>query len=148
MDVHDASRQYIASITAASLLLRSRHITSATASSPAVTRETDRFPRERALQLASKQFSRRRSSLLTTIENPEPVYLRRFAVILRATRHHTTTDETYTNPGDVAAYIATMPCKAEGLVLTVDPNVIHKVDTGNTQNLYSMWTGTSLPGSQ
>ncbi|KAI0888009.1 DUF1752-domain-containing protein [Annulohypoxylon maeteangense] len=33
-----------------------------------------------------------------------------------------------------------MPCKAEGLVLTVDPNVIHKVDTNNPQNLFSMWT--------
>ncbi|KAI1265334.1 DUF1752-domain-containing protein [Xylariaceae sp. FL1019] len=33
-----------------------------------------------------------------------------------------------------------MPGKAEGLVLTVDPNVIHKVDTHNPQNLYSMWT--------
>ncbi|KAI0003607.1 DUF1752-domain-containing protein [Xylariaceae sp. FL0662B] len=33
-----------------------------------------------------------------------------------------------------------MPCKAEGLVLTVDPNVIHKVDTHNPQNLFSMWT--------
>jgi hypothetical protein len=33
-----------------------------------------------------------------------------------------------------------MPCKAEGLVLTVDPNVIHKVDTNNPENLYSMWT--------
>ncbi|KAI1430623.1 DUF1752-domain-containing protein [Xylaria sp. CBS 124048] len=33
-----------------------------------------------------------------------------------------------------------MPGKAEGLVLTVDPNVIHKVDTNNPQNLFSMWT--------
>lgn len=33
-----------------------------------------------------------------------------------------------------------MPCKAEGLVLTVDPNLIHKVDTGNPENLFSMWT--------
>ncbi|KAI1211286.1 DUF1752-domain-containing protein [Annulohypoxylon truncatum] len=33
-----------------------------------------------------------------------------------------------------------MPYKAEGLVLTVDPNVIHKVDTNNPQNLFSMWT--------
>ncbi|KAI0133641.1 hypothetical protein BJ170DRAFT_590658 [Xylariales sp. AK1849] len=33
-----------------------------------------------------------------------------------------------------------MPSKAEGLVLTVDPNVIHKVDTQNAQNLFSMWT--------
>ncbi|KAI5866259.1 DUF1752-domain-containing protein [Durotheca rogersii] len=33
-----------------------------------------------------------------------------------------------------------MPGKAEGLVLTVDPNVIHKVDTNNAQNLFSMWT--------
>lgn len=36
-----------------------------------------------------------------------------------------------------------MPGKAEGLVLTVDPNVIHKVDTNNPHNLFSMWTGTS-----
>ncbi|KAJ3579503.1 hypothetical protein NPX13_g1062 [Xylaria arbuscula] len=33
-----------------------------------------------------------------------------------------------------------MPSKAEGLVLTVDPNVIHKVDTNNPHNLFSMWT--------
>ncbi|KXJ86337.1 hypothetical protein Micbo1qcDRAFT_36374 [Microdochium bolleyi] len=33
-----------------------------------------------------------------------------------------------------------MPCKAEGLVLTVDPNLIHKVDTNNAENLFSMWT--------
>ncbi|CAJ2505342.1 Uu.00g127360.m01.CDS01 [Anthostomella pinea] len=32
-----------------------------------------------------------------------------------------------------------MPSKAEGLVLTVDPNVIHKVDTNNHQNLFSLW---------
>ncbi|RWA11261.1 hypothetical protein EKO27_g3824 [Xylaria grammica] len=33
-----------------------------------------------------------------------------------------------------------MPGKAQGLVLTVDPNVIHKVDTNNPHNLFSMWT--------
>ncbi|KAI1499535.1 hypothetical protein F5X99DRAFT_411036 [Biscogniauxia marginata] len=33
-----------------------------------------------------------------------------------------------------------MPSTPEGLVLTVDPNVIHKVDTNNPQNLFSMWT--------
>jgi len=26
-------------------------------------------------------------------------------------------------------------------VLTVDANVLNKVDTGNLDNLYSMWTG-------
>lgn len=34
-----------------------------------------------------------------------------------------------------------MPHKAEGLVLTVDPNLIHMVDTNNAENLFSMWTG-------
>ncbi|KAK8011747.1 X-Pro dipeptidyl-peptidase [Apiospora arundinis] len=34
----------------------------------------------------------------------------------------------------------TMPGRPEGLVLTVDPNVIHKVDTANAQNLFNMWT--------
>ncbi|KOS22794.1 Uncharacterized protein ESCO_003872 [Escovopsis weberi] len=33
-----------------------------------------------------------------------------------------------------------MPYKLETHVLTVDANVIHKVDTGNPANLYSMWT--------
>ncbi|KAH9907494.1 DUF1752-domain-containing protein [Xylariomycetidae sp. FL2044] len=33
-----------------------------------------------------------------------------------------------------------MPPKAEGLVLNVDPNVIHKVDTNNAQNLFRLWT--------
>ncbi|KAJ1328005.1 DUF3295 domain-containing protein [Microdochium nivale] len=33
-----------------------------------------------------------------------------------------------------------MPHKAEGLVLTVDPNLIHMVDTNNAENLFSMWT--------
>ncbi|KAK6854374.1 hypothetical protein PG995_009467 [Apiospora arundinis] len=33
-----------------------------------------------------------------------------------------------------------MPGRPEGLVLTVDPNVIHKVDTANAQNLFNMWT--------
>ncbi|KAF7554567.1 hypothetical protein G7046_g6786 [Stylonectria norvegica] len=33
-----------------------------------------------------------------------------------------------------------MPCRLETHVLTVDANVIHKVDTGNPANLYSMWT--------
>jgi len=28
-------------------------------------------------------------------------------------------------------------------VLQVDANVIHKVDTSNPQNLFSMWTGES-----
>ncbi|KAK7928812.1 hypothetical protein PG985_005810 [Apiospora marii] len=35
-----------------------------------------------------------------------------------------------------------MPGRPEGLVLTVDPNVIHYVDTANAQNLFNMWTGT------
>jgi hypothetical protein len=46
----------------------------------------------------------------------------------------------YTNTA-ILAQFAKMPCKAEGLVLTVDPNVIHKVDTQNAQNLFNMWTG-------
>ncbi|KAF9876106.1 hypothetical protein CkaCkLH20_06552 [Colletotrichum karsti] len=33
-----------------------------------------------------------------------------------------------------------MPYPLATHVLTVDPNVIHKVDTSNPQNLYSMWT--------
>ncbi|KAK8872310.1 DUF1752-domain-containing protein [Apiospora arundinis] len=33
----------------------------------------------------------------------------------------------------------TMPGRPEGLVLTVDPNVIHKVDTANAQNFFNMW---------
>ncbi|TEA20286.1 Uncharacterized protein C8034_v000181 [Colletotrichum sidae] len=33
-----------------------------------------------------------------------------------------------------------MPYPLSTHVLTVDPNVIHKVDTSNPQNLYSMWT--------
>ncbi|KAK5987914.1 hypothetical protein PT974_12050 [Cladobotryum mycophilum] len=33
-----------------------------------------------------------------------------------------------------------MPHRLETHVLTVDANVIHKVDTGNPANLYSMWT--------
>lgn len=36
---------------------------------------------------------------------------------------------------------ATMPYRLDTHVLTVDANVIHKVDTGNPANLYSMWTG-------
>ncbi|KAL6882825.1 hypothetical protein HDV57DRAFT_461127 [Trichoderma longibrachiatum] len=34
-----------------------------------------------------------------------------------------------------------MPYRLDTHVLTVDANVIHKVDTGNPANLYSMWTG-------
>jgi hypothetical protein len=30
-------------------------------------------------------------------------------------------------------------------VLQVDANVIHKVDTTNPENLFSMWTGEFLP---
>ncbi|KAJ2898174.1 hypothetical protein MKZ38_004140 [Zalerion maritima] len=33
-----------------------------------------------------------------------------------------------------------MPVSLETPVLTVDANVIHKIDTGNPQNLFSMWT--------
>ncbi|KAI5467786.1 hypothetical protein BGZ63DRAFT_346430 [Mariannaea sp. PMI_226] len=33
-----------------------------------------------------------------------------------------------------------MPCRLDTHVLTVDANVIHKVDTGNPANLHSMWT--------
>ncbi|RKK67882.1 hypothetical protein BFJ69_g14100 [Fusarium oxysporum] len=36
-----------------------------------------------------------------------------------------------------------MPYRLDTHVLTVDANVIHKVDTGNPANLYSMWTGKS-----
>jgi hypothetical protein len=34
-----------------------------------------------------------------------------------------------------------MPYRLDTPVLTVDANVIHKVDTANPANLYSMWTG-------
>ncbi|KAF9774938.1 hypothetical protein IL306_007008 [Fusarium sp. DS 682] len=33
-----------------------------------------------------------------------------------------------------------MPCRLDTRVLTVNANVIHKVDTGNPINLYSIWT--------
>lgn len=36
-----------------------------------------------------------------------------------------------------------MPNRLDHLVLTVDANVIHQVDTTNSANLYSMWTGKS-----
>lgn len=35
-----------------------------------------------------------------------------------------------------------MPYRLDTHVLTVDTNIIHKVDTANPANLYSMWTGT------
>jgi hypothetical protein len=35
----------------------------------------------------------------------------------------------------------TMPSSLEAPVLQVDANVIHKVDTTNPANLFSMWTG-------
>lgn len=34
-----------------------------------------------------------------------------------------------------------MPLSLEAPVLQVDTNVIHKVDTANPANLFSMWTG-------
>ena len=34
-----------------------------------------------------------------------------------------------------------MPFQLDTPVLTVDKGIIHKVDTGNPQNLFSMWTG-------
>ncbi len=34
-----------------------------------------------------------------------------------------------------------MPMTLEAPVLQVDANVIHKVDTTNPANLFSMWTG-------
>ena len=34
-----------------------------------------------------------------------------------------------------------MPMTLEAAVLQVDANVIHKVDTTNPANLFSMWTG-------
>lgn len=37
-----------------------------------------------------------------------------------------------------------MPYRLDTHVLTVDANVIHKVDTGNPANLHSMWTGTLI----
>ncbi|KAL7794481.1 hypothetical protein V8C37DRAFT_401229 [Trichoderma ceciliae] len=37
-------------------------------------------------------------------------------------------------------HLAAMPYRLDTHVLTVDANVIHKVDTGNPANLYSMWT--------
>ncbi|KAI9151863.1 hypothetical protein HJFPF1_09074 [Paramyrothecium foliicola] len=38
-----------------------------------------------------------------------------------------------------------MPYRLDTPVLTVDANVIHKVDTANPANLYSMWTGKATP---
>jgi len=37
-----------------------------------------------------------------------------------------------------------MPLSLETPVLQVDANVIHKVDTTNPENLFSMWTGEFL----
>lgn len=37
-----------------------------------------------------------------------------------------------------------MPHRLDTHVLTVDPNVIHKVDTANLAHLSSIWTGESL----
>ncbi len=34
-----------------------------------------------------------------------------------------------------------MPISLQAPVLQVDANVIHKVDTSNPENLFSMWTG-------
>lgn len=42
-----------------------------------------------------------------------------------------------------ASQPATMPYRLDTHVLTVDANVIHKVDTANPANLFSMWTGRS-----
>ncbi|KND88186.1 Uncharacterized protein TOPH_07224, partial [Tolypocladium ophioglossoides CBS 100239] len=39
-----------------------------------------------------------------------------------------------------ASQLAAMPYRLDTHVLTVDANVIHKVDTANPANLYSMWT--------
>ena len=39
---------------------------------------------------------------------------------------------------------AIMPMTLEAPVLQVDANVIHKVDTTNPANLFSMWTGEFL----
>jgi hypothetical protein len=45
-----------------------------------------------------------------------------------------------------------MPYGLDAHVLTVDANVLHKVDTGNLDNLFSMWAGESsahrgIPGA-
>ena len=34
-----------------------------------------------------------------------------------------------------------MPSRLDAPVLTVDVGLIHKVDTRNVENLFSMWTG-------
>lgn len=44
-------------------------------------------------------------------------------------------------PALISAFTPIMPYRLDTHVLTVDANVIHKVDTGNPANLYSMWTG-------
>jgi hypothetical protein len=36
---------------------------------------------------------------------------------------------------------STMPATLDTPVLTVDVGLIHKVDTRNVENLFSMWTG-------
>ncbi|KAH8887683.1 DUF1752-domain-containing protein [Thozetella sp. PMI_491] len=41
---------------------------------------------------------------------------------------------------DPRAVITTMPIRLQAPVLQVDANVIHKVDTSNPENLFSMWT--------
>lgn len=38
-----------------------------------------------------------------------------------------------------------MPSRLDTPVLTVDVGLIHKVDTRNVENLFSMWTGELLP---
>lgn len=39
-----------------------------------------------------------------------------------------------------------MPSRLDAPVLTVDVGLIHKVDTRNAENLFSMWTGEQIPG--
>jgi hypothetical protein len=38
-------------------------------------------------------------------------------------------------------YVVNMPLSLEAPVLQIDTHVIHKVDTTNPANLFSMWTG-------
>lgn len=44
-----------------------------------------------------------------------------------------------------ASQLAEMPYGLDTPVLTVDAKVIHKVDTSNPANLFSMWTGECFP---
>ena len=100
--------------------------------------------RSRSLSLSaqSRSFIDRYPTLVSQITSAETGCRLFFAIISQTTANISSSDCFPESARSFRAVPAVnMPISLQAPVLQVDANVIHKVDTSNPENLFSMWTG-------